>query len=230
MGLKWKDGWPVDRENENEADDKTTAQAHEEQENDDHDHDRFHQADHETADFLFDLLPRITVPVVIDADAINIIAKKVGSLKKIHAPFILTPHPGELSRMIKCTPAQINSERISLAPKLAKELSGVIVLKGAPTVIASPDHETFINPTGNSGLASAGSGDVLVGMISGFLAQNLSLLGASVIGVFLHGLCADLAIQKSNEYSLTAKDLIDYIPDAINYVIRREFVEDKSDD
>ncbi|MGB3341390.1 MAG: NAD(P)H-hydrate dehydratase [bacterium] len=185
---------------------------------------------HETADFLFSFLPKITVPVVIDADAINIIAKKVGFLKKIHAPFILTPHPGELSRMIKLAPEQINSTRIDLASKLAKELSGVLVLKGAPTVIASLNDETYINPTGNSGLASAGSGDVLVGMISGFLAQNLSLIEASTIGVFIHGLCADLAMERSNEYSLTAEDLIDCIPDAINYIIRRKFVEDKSDD
>ena len=184
----------------------------------------------ETADFLFGLLPKITVPMIIDADAINIIAQKVGSLKKINAPFVLTPHPGELSRMIKLTPAQINSARIDLAPKLAKELAGVLVLKGAPTIIASPDREIYLNPTGNSGLASAGSGDVLVGMISGFLAQNLSLIEASMLGVFTHGLCADLAVETSNEYSLTAQDLINSIPDSINYIIRREFVEDKSDD
>lgn len=184
----------------------------------------------ETAAFFLNFLPKITVPLIIDADALNIIANKIGALKKLHAPFILTPHPGELSRMIKLTPAQINSARVDLAPKIARELSGILVLKGAPTIIASPDREIYINPTGNSGLASAGSGDVLVGMISGFLAQNLSLLEASILGVFIHGLCADLAVQTSNEYSLTAGDLIDSIPDSINYIMRREFVEDKSDD
>lgn len=183
-----------------------------------------------TAKFLFDFLPKVTAPMVIDADAINILAKKIDFLKKLHAPFILTPHPGELSRIVKISPEKINSTRLNLAPKLAKELSGVLVLKGAPTIIASPDDESYVNPTGNSGLASAGSGDVLVGMISGFLAQHLSLTGASILGVFLHGLCADLAMERSNEYSLTAEDLIDYIPDSINYILRREFVEEKSDD
>jgi NAD(P)H-hydrate epimerase len=151
-------------------------------------------------------------------------------LKKLNAPFILTPHPGELSRLIKLSPQEINSKRLDLTPLLAKKFSGVLVLKGAPTIIASSSKETYVNPTGNSGLASAGSGDVLVGMISGFLAQNLSLTEASTLGVFLHGLCADLAIEKNNEYSLTAEDLIAYIPDSINYIVRREFVEDKSDD
>jgi len=184
----------------------------------------------ETAEFLFSFLPKITVPLVIDADAINIISKNVRFLKKLNAPFILTPHPGELSRLTKLTPQEINSKRIDLAPLLAKKFSGVLVLKGAPTIIASFDKETYVNPTGNSGLASAGSGDVLVGMISGFLAQNLSLTGASALGVFLHGLCADLAMERNNEYSLTAEDLIEHIPASINYIIGREFVEDKSND
>jgi hydroxyethylthiazole kinase-like uncharacterized protein yjeF len=183
-----------------------------------------------TADFLFGFLERVTAPLVIDADAINIIAKDVGFLKKLHAPFIMTPHPGELSRMIKRAPAEINGARINLAPELARKFSGVLVLKGAPTVIASPDKEIYINPTGNSGLSSAGSGDVLVGMISGFLAQNMSLTAASILGVFIHGLCAELSMEKNNEYALTAQNLIDAIPEAINYILRREFVEDKSDD
>jgi NAD(P)H-hydrate epimerase len=106
----------------------------------------------------------------------------------------------------------------------------VLIIKGAPTLIALPEGETYINPTGNSGLASAGSGDVLVGMISGFLAQNLLPAQASILAVFLHGLCAELAMDKSNEYALTAGDLIDYIPESINYIIRREFVEENAND
>ncbi len=184
----------------------------------------------ETAKFLFKLLPHISSPLLIDADAINIFAQNKKSLRKIRAPFILTPHPGEFSRLVKKTPQEINLMRIDLAPKWAKEFGGVLILKGAPTIIASPEGEIYVNPTGNSGLASAGSGDVLVGMVSGFLAQNKSLMEASVLGVFLHGLCAELAMDKSNEYSLTAGDLIDSIPQAINYIIRREFVEDKGND
>lgn len=184
----------------------------------------------ETAKFLFKFLPEISVPLVIDADAINIIAQNIKFFKKIRTPFILTPHPGELSRLTRITPQEINLRRIDLAPKLAEEFGSTLILKGAPTVIASPKGEIFINPTGNSGLASAGSGDVLVGMISGFLAQKLSPIEASVVGVFLHALCADLAMDENNVYSLTAGDLIEYIPESINYIIRREFVEDKGND
>lgn len=177
----------------------------------------------ETADFIFKFLPEVKVPLIIDADAINIIAQNIKFLKKLRAPFILTPHPGELARLIKIPSSQINRERIDLAKKYAKELGGVLVLKGAPTIIASPKGEVYINPTGNSGLATAGSGDVLVGMISGFLAQALSPLNASMLGVFLHGLCAQLATAENNEYSLIAGDLIDYIPKSINYILNREY-------
>lgn len=184
----------------------------------------------ETAQFLFEFLPHVSVPIIIDADAINIIAQDIKFFKKIRTPFILTPHPGELSRLIKQTPQEINLKRVDLAPKLAKEYSGVLILKGAPTIIASPDGDVYVNPTGNSGLASAGSGDVLVGMISGFLAQNLTPTEASTIAVFLHGLCAELAMEDSNEYALTAGDLITNIPHAINYILRRDYLEDTSNE
>lgn len=184
----------------------------------------------DTARFLFKFIPWVRVPLIIDADALNIIAQNIKFFKKIRAPFVLTPHPGELSKLTKFTPQKINEERIDLASKLSKDFKGVLVLKGAPTVIASPQGEIYINPTGNSGLASAGSGDVLVGMISGLCAQQLSPLDASVAGVFLHGLCAELAMDETNEYSLVAGDLIDYIPRAINYIVRREFVEEKGND
>jgi len=184
----------------------------------------------ETAKFLYKFLPHVSVPVIIDADAINIIAQDIKFFKKIRTPFILTPHPGELSRLTKQTPQKINLKRVDLAPQLAKEYGGVLILKGAPTIIASPEGEVYVNPTGNSGLASAGSGDVLVGMISGFLAQNLSPIEATTIAVFLHGLCAELAMDESNEYALTAGDLITYIPHAINYLLRREYLEDTSND
>jgi hydroxyethylthiazole kinase-like uncharacterized protein yjeF len=184
----------------------------------------------QTAKFLFKFLPRIKVPLIIDADAINIIAENTKFFKMIRAPFIITPHPGELSRLINVTPQKINENRIDLVTKLSKEYGGIVVLKGAPTVIASPKGEIYLNPTGNSGLASAGSGDVLVGMISGFLAQNLFPLEASMMGVFVHGLCAELAMDENNEYSLTAGDLINYIPQSINYITRREFIKENSND
>lgn len=179
----------------------------------------------ETAEFVRRVLPKITKPVVIDADAINIVSQDPGILSKVKAPMIMTPHPGELARLIKATPAAINRRRIDLCTKWAKEFNCIMVLKGAPTIVSTPDNETYINPTGNSGLASAGSGDVLVGMIAGLLGQQAALSDAANAGVFLHGLCADLAMTETNEYSLLAGDLIDYIPKAINHLLRREFAE-----
>lgn len=177
----------------------------------------------QTADLLCQFLPRVKVPLIIDADAINILSSHIKLFGRLNKPFILTPHPGELSRLIKIPPAQINKARIDLTQKYAKEFGGILVLKGAPTVIASPNGEVYINPTGNSGLATAGSGDVLVGMIGGFLAQQLSPLNASIIGVYLHGLCAQLAMMDNNEYSLTAGDLLNYIPKSLNYILNREY-------
>jgi hydroxyethylthiazole kinase-like uncharacterized protein yjeF len=177
----------------------------------------------QTTVFLRELLPQIRVPCVIDADAINIIARNPGMTKNIHAPVIMTPHPGELARLIRSTPLTINKERFEIAVECARKFDCVFVLKGAPTVIAAPDGKTYINTTGNSGLASAGSGDVLVGLISGFMAQKQSLLDAAVTGVFMHGLAADLAMEDSNEYTLTAGDLIEYTGRAFNYLLRREF-------
>lgn len=179
----------------------------------------------ETAEFLRLILPEITVPLIIDADAINILAQNPRTFKKIKAPFILTPHPGELARLIKIKPREINRRRIELATTYAKRFDCILVLKGAPTVIAAPDGTTYVNPTGNSGLASAGTGDVLVGMISGLLAQGQTLLDAAITGVFLHGLCADQAMDERNEYTLMAGDLIDYLPKAMNFLLRREFAQ-----
>jgi hydroxyethylthiazole kinase-like uncharacterized protein yjeF len=183
-----------------------------------------------TAAFVLEFLPRIRVPAVIDADALNILAKNPAVFRKIKAPRILTPHPGELGRITGMAPHDINQDRIDLSARVARELRAVLVLKGAPSVIATPDGESYVNPTGNSGLASAGSGDVLAGMIAGFLAQHCSLSQASRLGVFLHGLCADLATDELNEYALTAGDLIERIPDAINYILDREYREHRHDE
>lgn len=184
----------------------------------------------ETGMFVTSFLPHVTSPLIIDADAINIIAQKKKILTTIRAPFALTPHPGELSRLINRSPERINLERIDLARELARHYGGVLVLKGAPTVIASDRGEVYVNPTGNSGLATAGSGDVLVGMMSGLCAQGMPLMSASTAAVFLHGLCAELAMDESNEYSLTAGDLIDFIPASINYILERKFVADEADE
>lgn len=181
----------------------------------------------ETAKFVKNLVPQIRIPLIIDADALNIISEDIKIFKKISTDFILTPHPGELSRLTKLSIQEINEKRIDIALKYAKEFGGILILKGAPTVIASPQGEVFINPTGNSGLATAGSGDVLVGMIGGLLAQGLATISSSIGGVFLHGLSADLFVKEQNEYSLIAGDLIDYIPKSFNYIINKEYKKEE---
>jgi NAD(P)H-hydrate epimerase len=178
-----------------------------------------------TAEFLRAILPKIEAPLIIDADAINIIAQDMSILKKIKTPFIMTPHPGELARLTELTPKTINENRIDLAAEYARKFNCVMVLKGAPTIIATDEGDIYINPTGNSGLASAGSGDVLVGIIAGLLAQHVSTIDAAIAGVFLHGIAADLAIEDTNEYSLMAGDLLQYIHRALNFILEREYAE-----
>jgi hydroxyethylthiazole kinase-like uncharacterized protein yjeF len=184
----------------------------------------------ETAEFVYSLLPFLEQPAVIDADALNIIAQNKRCIKDIPASSIFTPHPGELSRLTGMTPGVINENRIDLAPDLARKWNCTMIIKGAPTVIATPKGSSFVNPTGNSGLASAGSGDVLVGMIAGFMAQRCAPSDAAILAVFLHGLSADLAAADKNEYSLTAGDLIEYIPDTLNHILREEYIENIRDD
>lgn len=176
----------------------------------------------ETKTLIQKIILTSKIPMVLDADAINNIS--VSILLKIpknqRANIILTPHPGEFSRLIGVAPEIINRERIDLCEQWAKRLGMTLVLKGAPTVIGTPEGVVFINPTGNSGLAKGGSGDVLTGMIAGFVAQGAPSVYASCIGVYLHGLSANLKVKTTTEYCLTASDLIDQLPKAINKLLQ----------
>ncbi|MEO0091140.1 MAG: NAD(P)H-hydrate dehydratase [candidate division WOR-3 bacterium] len=176
----------------------------------------------ETKELIRKIILTTKIPMVLDADAINNIT--VSTLLKIpknqRANMVLTPHPGELSRLIEITPETINRERIDLCEQWAKRLGVILVLKGAPTVIGTPEGIVFINPTGNSGLAKGGSGDVLTGLIAGFVAQGVTPAYAACVGVYLHGLCADLKVKSTTEYCLTASDLINQLPKAINQLLQ----------
>jgi NAD(P)H-hydrate epimerase len=169
----------------------------------------------EMRDLELEIIQASKIPVVIDADGVSNLAGKTSLLKKLNVPFVLTPHPGELSRLIRVSPDEINADRIEVSRTTARELGGVLVLKGAPTVIATPEGKVFVNPTGNSGLGSGGTGDVLTGMIAGLIAQGAPVLEAAQAGVYLHGLAADLAVEDKTEYSLIAGDLLDYLPKAL---------------
>ncbi|HDH04823.1 MAG TPA: NAD(P)H-hydrate dehydratase [Nitrospirae bacterium] len=169
------------------------------------------------------LITETGVPVVIDADGINAIAGRTGVLKKSRTPVILTPHPGEMARLLRQNTEHraqntdlirtgVEQDRINTATSFAKKTRTYLVLKGAPTVTATPDGKAFINSTGNPGMATAGTGDVLTGMISAFLAQNLNPQSAAILGVYMHGLIGDIAAEKKGEHSLIASDIINSIP------------------
>lgn len=151
------------------------------------------------------------LPMVIDADGINAIGTK--DLMR-DAPTIITPHPKEFSRLIKREVIDIQSDRIGFAQRFAKETGAVIALKGNKTVVASKD-ELYINNTGNPGMATAGSGDVLTGIVATLLSQNHSPFQATMRAVKIHGLSGDLAMHKYGDTSLIARDLIEFLPKAI---------------
>lgn len=161
------------------------------------------------------LLPRIVKPLVVDADGLNSLAEDVGLLKKRPLPLILTPHPGEMGRLIRQSAAEVQRDRERIAKEFAKAHQVVVVLKGHRTVVASFDGSVYINETGNPGMASGGCGDVLTGMIAGLLGQRLSLFDAAQLGVYLHGFAGDLAAKDRGEIGLIASDVLDRIPQAI---------------
>lgn len=175
-----------------------------------------------TSSLVLDFLARMEKPAVIDADALNIIAKHPDLLRKMRAPVVLTPHPGELGRMTGLEPRRIDADRINLSRRLAREWQQVLVLKGAPTVTATPDGKVYVNSTGNSGLGTGGTGDVLTGLLAGILAQGVTPAQAAVAAVFLHGLAADIAKQELTEYCLCAEDLIGYLPKSFRAVLSYE--------
>jgi ADP-dependent NAD(P)H-hydrate dehydratase / NAD(P)H-hydrate epimerase len=158
------------------------------------------------------LLSEINVPMVADADAINILGLNPDWLKELPEGTILTPHPKEFSRI--AGESETGFDRIEKAMKLAKELKIFIVLKGAYTAIVCPNGEVWFNSTGNPGMATAGSGDVLTGIILGLLSQGYSSKDAALIGVYVHGLSGDLAKYKKGEISMIASDIIDNLGDA----------------
>jgi len=165
------------------------------------------------------VMQKFTGPLVIDGDGINILAANKGWLKSINCPVAVTPHSMEFSRLSGLSLEEINSGRIYLAEKFALENNITVVLKGARTVISAPEKETRINPTGNSGMATAGSGDVLAGIIGGIVAQGAGVYEASCVGVYLHGLAGDAAAEVKTEYSMKSGDIIDFLPEAFKKII-----------
>lgn len=162
------------------------------------------------ADWLRILWESIDSPLVIDADALNILADAGYSSWSRRHPVILTPHPGEMARLAGMTTAEVQRDRIGLALAYAREHGVILVLKGAHTVVSTPEGQAYINITGHPGMGTGGAGDVLTGMISGLLAQGLDAAQAAAFGVYLHGLAGERAARKrNNPAALTAGDIID---------------------
>ena len=168
----------------------------------------------DTKNLVQSVITNCEKPLVIDADALNCICNKPEILKNLKAPAIITPHPGEMARLLHSTPKAVNSNRENTAIDFAKKFGVVTVLKGAGTIIASPDGEVYINHTGNSGMATGGSGDILSGIIGSLLAQGAAPINAAAAGVFLHGTIGDLAAEKLGKISMLPTDMIDMIPTA----------------
>lgn len=169
----------------------------------------------ETQRFVRELLKRISVPTVLDADGLNAFSAHIVDLKAVKAPLVLTPHPAEAARLLGVDVKTIERDRPAAVKKLAKESGAVAVLKGHRTLIASPDGDVVINTTGNVGMATGGSGDVLCGMIASLLAQGVSPMSAAVAGVYLHGAAGDKAAEKFSQTSMLPTD----IPDAIGQLL-----------
>ncbi|WP_291490658.1 NAD(P)H-hydrate dehydratase [Desulfurella sp.] len=167
--------------------------------------------------YLLESLLELKKPMVIDADGLNVLSKNVNLLKKINSPVILTPHPKEFSRLIGQTTAEVLKNRLKLVKEFAKKNNVILILKMADTLISNGES-IFINTSGNPGLSTGGSGDVLSGIIASLIAQNNDVLYASCMGVFLHGLSADLALSKYSEASLLPTDVINHITNAIEAI------------
>jgi NAD(P)H-hydrate epimerase len=170
----------------------------------------------ETVELIHALLPRLDKPSVLDADALNALAGRTSLLEHCKVPPVLTPHPGEMARLVEGPSTRsINDDRIGSAVTFAQARRVMLVLKGARTVVAHPDGRAAICPTGNPGMATAGTGDVLTGMIVGLLAQGLGPWDAACAGTYLHGLAGDLAAAERGLGGLTAGDVIEQIPHAL---------------
>lgn len=159
------------------------------------------------------LIAGSNIPLVLDADGINAFARDITIIKELSSPCILTPHAGELSRLLGISIAEVEENRLTIARSVAKNLGVILVLKGHQTLVALPDGRVFQNTTGNAGLAKGGSGDVLAGIIGGLLCQrHLTPESAAILGVYLHGLAGDYCAFRMSQYSMLASDLIEALP------------------
>jgi len=177
----------------------------------------------ETGEFVRAAVTQYSTPMVLDADALNAFEHAAGMLTGHGRTLVITPHPGEMSRLTDRSIADIQANRLEVARSFAREHELIVVLKGHRTLIASPDGTVWVNPTGNPGMATGGAGDVLTGMVAGLIAQHPEqVLAATALAVYLHGLAGDLASASVGEASLVATDLVRFLPEAFSDIRTEE--------
>jgi NAD(P)H-hydrate epimerase len=181
-----------------------------------------------TQQFIISLVDKATMPLVIDADGLNAFRQEPDRLAgREGRDIIITPHPGEMARLVGMSTDEVQASRLEIARNFAVAHHVYVVLKGHRTLIATPDEKVFINPTGNPGMATGGTGDVLTGMIAAWLAQLLDAEAACKLAVYLHGMAGDLAEADEGEVSMTSADLAGHIGDAIlELTARRKIADD----
>jgi NAD(P)H-hydrate epimerase len=167
----------------------------------------------DTKEILRFVVQNAEIPVIIDADGINCIAEDIEILVNKRSEVILTPHPGEMSRLLKCETKMINDNRVTVAEKYAEKYGITLVLKGAGTLISDPKR-TASNHTGNPGMSRGGSGDILAGIIGSIAAQGYTPFDAACAGVYMHGLAGDAAAGKFGQEAMLPRDILGCIPDA----------------
>jgi len=171
--------------------------------------------DPQTAELVRTLAAKIQLPMVVDADGLNAFEGRTGELNGKGRTLVITPHPGEMARLVGCTIADVQKDRLGVARKFAREHELILALKGHRTLVVRPDGESWVNMTGNPGMATGGTGDILTGMVAGMIAQHSTDAFAAVLAaVHLHGLAGDVMRERVGEHSLVATDLLRGLPEA----------------
>jgi NAD(P)H-hydrate epimerase len=176
--------------------------------------------DLETAELVRHLVHAVEKPVVLDADGLNAFAGRIDELAGIRARLILTPHAGEMARLVGLDRGAVDADRLRLPESVAARIGHVVLLKGSPSVVAAADRPVVLSEHGNPGMATAGAGDVLTGVILGLLGQGLSPYDAAALGMVLHAVAGDRAAHRIGEAGLVAGDIMAEVPQVIELLVR----------
>lgn len=177
----------------------------------------------ETTTLVKRIVDQCSLPIVIDADGLNALSGETGLLGNRKANAVLTPHPGEMARLTGLKTEEVQSDRLGIATRFVEKHGCFLVLKGARTLIVEPNGQVYVNPTGNPALSTGGTGDVLTGLVGGFLARGWPMVKSAIGGVYLHGLAADLLAEDMGQSGILAGELLDVIPELMDSLARNEW-------